>query len=110
VSAASQQTGGAPQPELAPGVCVSLRVPVRVVPLGCRFSCWSGPRRDELSGERLMLKLALFFLVVSIIAAVFGFTGIASAAAGIAKILFFIAFILFMIFLIVALLAGAAFF
>ncbi|HET8995840.1 MAG TPA: DUF1328 domain-containing protein, partial [Acetobacteraceae bacterium] len=37
-----------------------------------------------------MLKLALFFLVIALIAAVFGFTGIASAAVGIAKILFFI--------------------
>jgi uncharacterized membrane protein YtjA (UPF0391 family) len=40
-----------------------------------------------------MLKLALFFLVISIIAGLFGFGGISSATAGIAKLLFFIAVI-----------------
>ena len=34
-----------------------------------------------------MLKLALFFLVVSLIAALFGFGGISAAAADIARIL-----------------------
>ncbi|GAN60065.1 DUF1328 domain-containing protein [Acetobacter cibinongensis] len=53
-----------------------------------------------------MLKMALFFLVISIIAALFGFGGISSAAAGMAKILFFIAIVLFVVFLVVALLAG----
>lgn len=41
-----------------------------------------------------MLRLALFFLVVSIVAGLFGFSGISSATAGIAKILFFIAIII----------------
>ena len=40
-----------------------------------------------------MLRLALFFLIVSIVASLFGFGGISSAAAGMAKILFFIAVI-----------------
>ncbi|MCH4091745.1 DUF1328 domain-containing protein [Acetobacter sp.] len=40
-----------------------------------------------------MLRLALFFLIVSVIAGLFGFGGISSAAAGMAKILFFIAVI-----------------
>ncbi|MFT9399410.1 DUF1328 domain-containing protein [Acetobacter sp.] len=53
-----------------------------------------------------MLKMALFFLVISIIAALFGFGGISDAAAGMAKILFFIAIVLFVVFLVVALLAG----
>ncbi|GAA3666035.1 DUF1328 domain-containing protein [Acetobacter fabarum] len=55
-----------------------------------------------------MLKLALFFLVVSLVAGLFGFGGIASASAGMAKILFFIAIMLFVVFLVVALLAGRA--
>ncbi|MFT9409388.1 DUF1328 domain-containing protein [Acetobacter fabarum] len=55
-----------------------------------------------------MLKLALFFLVVSLVAGLFGFGGIASASAGMAKILFFIAILLFVVFLVVALLAGRA--
>lgn len=42
-----------------------------------------------------MLYWAVIFLVVALIAAVFGFGGIASASAGIAQILFFIFLILF---------------
>ena len=57
-----------------------------------------------------MLKLALFFLVVSLIAALFGFTGIAAAAAGISKILFFIFIVLFLILLIAGLMVGSALF
>ncbi|MFT8719810.1 DUF1328 domain-containing protein [Acetobacter sp.] len=41
-----------------------------------------------------MLKLALFFLIISIVAGLFGFGGISTAAAGMAKILFFIAVII----------------
>ena len=37
-----------------------------------------------------MLKWAFIFLVIALIAALFGFTGIATAAAGIAKFLFFL--------------------
>jgi uncharacterized membrane protein YtjA (UPF0391 family) len=44
-----------------------------------------------------MLHWALVFLVIAIIAAIFGFGGIVSAAAGIAKILFFIFLILFIV-------------
>jgi len=42
-----------------------------------------------------LLKWALIFLVVSIIAAVFGFTGISAASADIARILFYIFVIIF---------------
>lgn len=44
-----------------------------------------------------MLRWALIFFVVSIIAAVFGFGGISEAAAGIAKILFWVFIALFVI-------------
>jgi uncharacterized membrane protein YtjA (UPF0391 family) len=40
--------------------------------------------------ETLMLHWSLIFLVLAIIAAIFGFGGIAGAAMGMAKILFFI--------------------
>jgi uncharacterized membrane protein YtjA (UPF0391 family) len=43
-----------------------------------------------------MLRWALGFFIVALIAAVLGFTGIAVAAAGIAKILFFVFLILFL--------------
>lgn len=42
-----------------------------------------------------MLKWALTFFVIAIIAALFGFTDIAHGAASIAKIIFFIFLVLF---------------
>jgi uncharacterized membrane protein YtjA (UPF0391 family) len=47
-----------------------------------------------------MLNWALTFLVVALLAAVFGFTGIAVAAAGVAKILFYLFLVLFVVSLI----------
>jgi uncharacterized membrane protein YtjA (UPF0391 family) len=44
-----------------------------------------------------MLRYAVGFFVVALIAAIFGFTGIAVAAAGIAKLLFFFFIILFVV-------------
>ncbi len=52
-----------------------------------------------------MLKWALIFFIVSLVAALFGFTGIATGAAAIAKILFYIAVALFVLFLVMGLLA-----
>ena len=49
-----------------------------------------------------MLYWAVVFLVIAIVAALFGFGGIATASAGIAKILF----VVFLIVFIVALLFG----
>jgi len=49
-----------------------------------------------------MLRWAVIFFIVAILAAVFGFTGIAVAAAGIARILFYI----FLVFFLVALIGG----
>jgi uncharacterized membrane protein YtjA (UPF0391 family) len=53
-----------------------------------------------------MLGWAIAFLVVALIAALFGFGGIASASAGIAQILFFIFLALFVIGLVVSLVQG----
>ena len=47
-----------------------------------------------------MLRWALIFFVVAIIAAVFGFGGIATASAGIAQVLFFLFLVLFVVSLI----------
>lgn len=44
-----------------------------------------------------MLYWTAVFLVIALIAAVFGFGGIATSAAGIAKVLFFIFLILFVV-------------
>jgi uncharacterized membrane protein YtjA (UPF0391 family) len=57
-----------------------------------------------------MLRLALFFLVVSLIAALFGFTGISAASADIARILFFIAIVVFLVLLVAGLMAGSTLF
>jgi len=55
-----------------------------------------------------MLKLAIFFLIISLIAGLFGFTGISAASAGIAKILFFLFIALFVLFLVIAVFVGKA--
>ena len=44
-----------------------------------------------------MLHWSLIFLIVALVAALFGFTGIYVAAAGIAKILFFVFLVLFIV-------------
>jgi uncharacterized membrane protein YtjA (UPF0391 family) len=44
-----------------------------------------------------MLNYAVIFLIIAIVAAIFGFTGVYIAAAGIAKILFFIFLVLFLV-------------
>ena len=54
------------------------------------------PDLDELE-DSIMLRWALIFFVVALMAAVLGFTGIALAAAGVAKILFYIFVILFVL-------------
>ena len=53
-----------------------------------------------------MLRWAVIFFIISIIAAVFGFGGIATAAAGIAKVLFYLFLAVAVVMLIAALLAG----
>lgn len=53
-----------------------------------------------------MIKWALIFFIISIVAGIFGFTGIASGSAGIAKILFFIAVAIFLIVLVFGVLLG----
>ena len=50
--------------------------------------------------ENKMLYYALVFLLIAIVAAVFGFGGVAIISAGIAKILFFVFIVLFLVSLI----------
>jgi uncharacterized membrane protein YtjA (UPF0391 family) len=57
-----------------------------------------------------MLKLAVIFFVISIIAGLFGFTGISAASANLARIFFFIFLVIFLALLIAGLMAGATFF
>lgn len=55
-----------------------------------------------------MLRWALIFLVISLIAALFGFTGISVAAAGIAKVLFFLFIVITVILFALVIAAGRA--
>ena len=72
-----------------------------------RLPKWKIARESIRSGELLqeedsMLRWAVIFLVIALIAGLLGFTGIATAAAGIAKFLFY----LFLIVCIVLFIAG----
>jgi uncharacterized membrane protein YtjA (UPF0391 family) len=53
-----------------------------------------------------MLKWAVIFFVVSVIAGYFGFTGVASTTRTIAKVLFFIALAIFLIVLVFGVMLG----
>ena len=53
-----------------------------------------------------MLKWALIFFIVSVIAGLLGFTGVAAGFRTIAKILFFIAITIFLIILVFGVLLG----
>jgi uncharacterized membrane protein YtjA (UPF0391 family) len=53
-----------------------------------------------------MLKWAIIFFVISLVAGLFGFTNIASGTRTIAKVLFFIALAIFLIILIFGVMLG----
>ena len=53
-----------------------------------------------------MLRWALIFLVVALIAGVLGFTSLAGAAIGIAKLLFYVFVVLFLVSLVMHLVRG----
>jgi uncharacterized membrane protein YtjA (UPF0391 family) len=54
-----------------------------------------------------MLRWAVIFLIVALVAALFGFTDIAAASAGIAKVLFGIFLFIFLVAVVLGLLAGS---
>jgi len=54
-----------------------------------------------------MLKWAIIFFIVSLIAGFFGFTGVASGARSVAKVLFFIAVAVFLVVLILGVFMGS---
>jgi uncharacterized membrane protein YtjA (UPF0391 family) len=61
----------------------------------------TGRISSRRSSEVAMLRLAILFLVVGIVAALLGFTGIAGASFAIAKIFAFIFLVLFLVFLLI---------
>ena len=58
------------------------------------------------SEPEIMLRWAVVFLVIALVAAVLGFGGLAGTAVGIAKILFFIFIVLFAVSLLLNLFRG----
>lgn len=71
---------------------------VRILPPGKEvLSSWVHPAAFPHSIPTLMLRWAIGFLVIALIAAVLGFGGIAGTATGIAKILFVVFLLLFVI-------------
>ena len=53
-----------------------------------------------------MLKWAILFFLISLVAGYFGFTGVASGARTISKVLFFVALIIFLIVLVFGVMLG----
>ena len=56
-----------------------------------------------------LLKWALVFFIVSLIAALFGFTDIAAASAEVARILFYIFLVIFIVLLVLGLVLSRRF-
>lgn len=61
----------------------------------------------SLIEEDRMLKWAIIFFIISLVAGLLGFSGISAASAGIAKVLFYIALAIFLVFLVLAFMAGS---
>ena len=57
-----------------------------------------------------MLKWAIIFFLISLVAAFFGFTNVAAGAQSIAKLLFFVFVVLFLIVLVFGVIAGQTLF
>src|SRR6185369_14356982 len=82
----------------------------RLRPRGTRLAALSAgagqARRQAKKEQEAMIKLAIIFFIISLVAGLLGFTNIAAGAAGIAKILFFIALTIFLIVLIFGVMLG----
>lgn len=62
-----------------------------IIAVNQQFTCWQWFCATLCeSNTKVMLRLALGFFIVAIIAAVLGFGGIAAGAAAIAKIVFYV--------------------
>jgi uncharacterized membrane protein YtjA (UPF0391 family) len=65
-------------------------------------------RRDEGPQAMSLLKWALIMLVVSLVAALFGFTDLSAASADVARVLFYIFLVVFLVLLIMGLMGARA--
>jgi len=62
-----------------------------------------GPKCKEVSS---MIKWAIIFAVISVVAGIFGFSGIAADSAAVARILFYLALVIFVVLLVLGLVVG----
>jgi uncharacterized membrane protein YtjA (UPF0391 family) len=63
----------------------------------------------SLQGATIMLKYAIIFALISLVAGALGFSGVAAGAAGIAKVLFVLFLVIAVVFVVLAVLGiGAA--
>lgn len=53
-----------------------------------------------------MIKWAIIFFIISLVAGLFGFTGISAGSRSIAKVLFFVAVVIFLIVLVFGVMLG----
>jgi uncharacterized membrane protein YtjA (UPF0391 family) len=68
-------------------------------------SCADGSSRAERAGGSIMtlLKWALIFFLVSVVAGILGFTGISAASADVARFLFYVFVVIFLVLLVLGL-------
>jgi uncharacterized membrane protein YtjA (UPF0391 family) len=69
--------------------------------------CHRAPESIPRKRRAPMLRWALAFFVIALIAAVFGYVGIATTAVSIARVLFFVFLVLFVVSLVRGLLRSA---
>jgi uncharacterized membrane protein YtjA (UPF0391 family) len=62
-----------------------------------------GQTQSDGSGPMTILKWALIFFLVSIVAGILGFTGISAASADVARFLFYVFVVIFLVLLILGL-------
>jgi uncharacterized membrane protein YtjA (UPF0391 family) len=89
--------------------CVSAyNTPVRAAEAAARTKPPKRALMTKVGGawEIRMIKWAIIFFIISVIAGFLGFTGVASGARTIAKVLFFIALTIFLIVLIFGVMLG----
>jgi uncharacterized membrane protein YtjA (UPF0391 family) len=83
--------------------CAARRNQFRAAKLAFPKRVWAAGRGKISELAMTILKWALIFLLVSIVAGVLGFTGISAASADIARFLFYVFVVIFLVLLILGL-------
>ena len=96
----------APLPKVAPGMlppgAAAGKAKVQNRELSRRYAV-VGKRKVKRSGPMTILKWALIFFLVSIVAGILGFTGVSAASADVARFLFYVFVVIFLVLLILGL-------